>query len=230
MKTAFVTACYGAYDDLPTRTPQTTPVDRWVLVTDELDVAAQAASLGWETVLDPRPHMHSNMAAKVPKLYPGSYVPDCDIVVWVDASATIGEGLMARCVSSLGEGYYLLSMLPHAHRQSLADEVVASRGLRKYDGMQLEEQTASYRNEGMPDEFGLWATGCIARNYSVDGYARADLDRFSDMWMAEMVKWSFQDQLSFSYVCWRSGVYATPLASDHCAVPDTIWWRPHVGT
>lgn len=229
MRTAFVTACYGRYDQLPVRTPQTAPVDRWVLVTDDMGVLADAAVLGWEPMLDPRPHMHPNMAAKVPKLYPGSYVPDCDVVVWVDASATIGPTLMTRCVASVTVNDSVMSLLPHAHRQSLVAEVEASRGLRKYDGMQLEQQIASYRNEGMPDNAGLWATGCIARNYTADEEARADLDRFANRWMAEMVKWSFQDQLSFSYTWWRSDMYVSPLAIDHCSIPETIWWRPHVG-
>jgi hypothetical protein len=37
----------------------------------------------------------------------------------------------------------------------------------KYRDEPLREQVAQYRSEGMPEHFGLWAAGCIARRHTV---------------------------------------------------------------
>ena len=52
----------------------------------------------------------------------------------------------------------------------------------------------------MPEHFGLWATGSIARRHT---------DRIrvlGDAWLDEMERWTIQDQVSLPYLLWRDGI------------------------
>lgn len=221
MRVAIISSCYGAYDPpkAPTRQECDHDVD-YIMVTDEPD---EWAALGWTTIHEPRPHVHPNVAAKVAKCCPELYVDGgTNITVWVDAGSEIGPGLVTHIVTrflSLGDDDATSNatalMFPHPHRRFLEDEVVVSRQLPKYAELPMEAQVRHYLDGGYPDE-NLWATGCIARfafnpvNES-QGYE----------WLREIVRWGFQDQLSFGYTAWMHGMQVAPLG-------ESLFTSPHI--
>jgi hypothetical protein len=87
--------------------------------------------------------------------------------------------------------------------------------MKKYAGLMVEEQAAHYKASGMPDGWGLWATGIMARRncwWSED---------FGERWLAEQVRWSYQDQVSEPYILWQMGTQPRNL-------DGSLWHSPHV--
>jgi hypothetical protein len=233
--TTVITAVYGDYEvQLPDLSNQTVPVDRKILVTDTLShgtaitsVHNQALVDGWEVVVEPRPHLHPNVAAKIPKFLPARYCDD-RYVIWMDANTIAGPQLVERTLIALTGGETgvasWIAQFPHPLRDCIYDEVGASRGapgLAKYDGQMMEEQVAQYRAVGMPEHWGLWATGVIGSR------PQAQLD-FRREWLEQVVLWSMQDQLSQPFLLWRHHVRPVPIARDlWCDPVNLVGFRPH---
>lgn len=214
---AVLTADYGKYDIVRPVVPQTHPVDEWLFVTDDPDRVVEAESKGWTGVLEPRPHVHTNVAAKVPKFRPDLYTK-ATYTVWKDAGADISEHLVEEAIRSVGASP--MSMFRHPVRVSSVDEAAASRGLPKYNDLPLEYQVAHYMAKGYPNDR-LWATGFIVRNHA---YGYAPLHQLvGDSWLTEVVRWGFQDQLSFAYLHWY---YRDTL--DIRPMPWGLWACPHI--
>lgn len=214
MSLSFISACYGRYDTIKAPVEQEVAVDEWILVTDEADIDAP----GWTVVHEPRPHLHPNVAAKVPKFRPDLYVSS-DTSIWIDASAIIQPTLAGRALEKLSLANEW-AMFPHPQRTRITDEVKASRGLPKYDELDLEGQVQHYIRNGYTNGESLWATGVIARKFSERDVA------VGDAWLTEVCRWGFQDQLSFSYVKWKFGMKPTHLGADLWS-NDIIWFLGH---
>lgn len=221
MHISVISACYGDYEVIKPPPRQTgARVGEWVMVTDDPDLDAP----GWHVIVEPRRHLHPNMAAKVPKFRPDLYVtPGCDVSVWVDASATVTPTFAGMVVDALEDPTAAWAMFPHPHRDNLLDEVAVSRTLSKYDELRLEDQVRHYHGFGMPDRM-LWATGCIARRHH---HHRMDTVAVGDAWLRECVRWGFQDQLSLPYVIHALAVpYPAPLGPSLFTSPH-ITFGPH---
>jgi hypothetical protein len=211
MSVAVVSSCYGGVDEILSPPTQDIGVDRWLMVTDddrEFD--------GWETLHQPRPWVHGRFAAKHAKAQPFDYV-DTDVAIWLDSGAIVtSEHLVSVAVDTLGDAD--LALWRHPERDNVIDEAAVSVTMTKYDGQHCRQQAQCYVDQGLPDA--LYATGCIVwRNNE----AARDFGR---MWLAEMLRWSLQDQLSFPYVAWKLGVEPNTM-------PQSLWrnhyvkWRGH---
>ena len=200
-----ISACYGGYDDIKPPVEQDRPVRRWIMVTDDPGLEAP----GWEVVVERRPHLHPNVAAKVPKLRPDLY-SNAQYTIWIDASATIlSPGMSNRVLNRLVTAW---AMYPHPNRNDIGDEVLASRGLSKYDDLPMEEQVAHYYSDGYTRNAGLWATGIIGRDHS-DFWNRRGIE-LANAWLTEIVRWGFQDQLSFAYLAVTWNWHVSPIGQD----------------
>lgn len=182
MSVAVITSCYGGYDK--PRPPTTQDVEcEWVLVTDvPVDVP------GWRVVVEPRPHAHPRLAAKVAKFRPDLY-SDADTLVWIDSHVVVhSDQFVGSLVLWLGD--HDLAMFRHPLRQSILAEAMASAGLPKYDGQTVLEQAAHYVDEGHDPNYGLWCTGISVRRNLFQ------LRRFGENWLLENTRWTYQDQIS----------------------------------
>lgn len=155
------------------------------------------------------------MAAKRYKLLPPGLDPD---VVWIDANMEVTSPAFVReALSFCEEG---IALHRHPRRDCIYEEAEASLGLEsqggKYDGQPIREQVAHYYARGHPAHWGLWACGTIAWN-------RKDLRARSlgFSWLAECERWSFQDQLSFPYVCRKLDIQPGSFPFDQIE-----GWRP----
>ena len=227
MKVAVLTADYGKYDSVKPTTVQTVPVDEWIYVTDDPDSGAE--NFGWTCVHEVRPHLHTNVAAKVPKFRPDLYT-DADITIWKDAGASIGPDFVNNCLIALQGGRGAISaaqmaMFPHPVRTRIDDEVVASRSLPKYNELDLEGQVLHYASQGYPIGYSLWATGCIVRNHHMPIHKP-----LGDAWLREVVRWGFQDQISFAYLAWKHALQIAPMGPGLWNSPDIQFgghlWAP----
>jgi len=218
--TIAITACYGRNKLEPYDMPKWPPkgVDEAFAFTDDV----RWFELGWQ-----RPPFERNngdlsprMRGKAPKAAPHLFGFDDDIV-WLDAS-------MVRTGESLKSAFELVPVggvgcFAHRWRDCIYDEAEASvaTGFNRYAREPIREQVAHYRRQGHPERHGLFELGCILW--------RGAQKLVGEAWLAEMLSWSSQDQLSFPVVCRRYGVTPTRLPGNALSNP---WFNytPHQGT
>ncbi|MCW6003852.1 DUF616 domain-containing protein [Micromonospora sp. CPCC 205371] len=203
---AVLSAIYDRYDTLKPVLPQNGMDVEWVLVTDdEALYRGDADPLGWQIVYEPHPGLHPNRAAKHPKMLPVDYTA-AEQSVWVDASFAVVSPTFVADVLGHADP---LAQFVHPWRGCLHDEAFASAPIPKYVGEPIAEQAAAYRRAGHPLEWGLWATGVIARQHTPEVVA------WGKAWLAEVERWSFQDQISHPFVCRLHNLRPVPLPGTH---------------
>jgi hypothetical protein len=72
----------------------------------------------------------------------------------------------------------------------------------------------------MPEHFGLWATGCIARLHT------DRMRQLGDAWLNEMHRWTIQDQVSLPYLFWRDGIAPGTFGINQLE-NDMVFWIAH---
>ncbi len=213
-KVALVTAIYDSYDGLKPVLPQAGVDVEWIVVTDSVPPAELAE--GWTIVHEPRPGVHPNRAAKHPKYRPWEYT-DAEASIWVDASfRVVSEVFVAEALAYADP----IAQFQHPWRDCLHAEATESGRLPKYAGEPSLEQAGHYAERGHPENWGLWATGVIARRHT-------DAVRELGMrWSAETDAWSFQDQISQPYALRETGLRPSALPGSHLATP----WLAYEGS
>ena len=209
---AIVSAVYDAYDTVKPTFPQWGLEVDWVMVTDDPDLKAE----GWRVVYEPRSGLHPNRAAKYPKFNPERYT-SAPASVWVDASFRITSKTFVADVLDYADP---IAQFSHPWRDCIFDEAEASADLFKYAGEPVREQVGCYRIVGHPEHWGLWATGVIALQHTLE------TARFGTEWLREVAVWSFQDQLSEPYALRGFGLRPTSLPGTHFANP----WLSYEGS
>lgn len=192
-RVAVVSSLYGGYDVPPEQTPQDLEAS-WTMVTD--DPSLYDPDGLWSVCVEPRPGVHPRLAAKVAKCAPWAYA-DADVYVWVDASCRLLRPDSLRWAVHQGaRAVDGIAQFRHPWRDCVyaeAEECLAI-GVRKYLGLPLERQAAWYRERGHPEGWGLWATGLIV--YTPGGGRGRALQEFGARWLAEQLRWTYQDQVS----------------------------------
>lgn len=196
MKVAVISSVYGGYDQPVAPAEQDIECD-WVLISDR-----PYNYEPWRVVVEPRPSMHPRLAAKVAKCRPDLYAK-ADAYLWIDASIRINDPtFVSWAVGHLERGQ--IAQFPHPERTSIREEAHASASMAKYDGLPIFEQVQAHLTDGYVDGWGLWATGLIA--------TRSDLEPgFGDAWLAQQMRWTYQDQLSEPPVLYRRGLRPVDL-------------------
>jgi len=207
MTIALITSIYGQHDYL-TDPPEQEGVDEYIAVVDEPQSGACAM---WRQIVEPRPHMHPRMAAKVAKCCPAWYT-DAEYTIWIDGSARLKHGGVAEwAVGHLAKGAHA-AQFQHPQRCDITPESIVSMGMSKYDGQACIEQAEFYKKQGLPENWGLFATGFIARPRWAG---------IQTAWLVEQMRWTYQDQISLPYVYWREARWPAVLEGD-------LWSNPHV--
>jgi hypothetical protein len=242
MRAAVLTALMDGYDTLKPILPQDGADVQWVCYTDSKEIAAEAVETviqpdptlrggrlamvhptGWEIIYYDRPaDEHPNRAAKRPKTHPALYT-DAPASVWLDASFhVVSPGFVVDTVTAARESRCGIAQFGHPWRDCLYDEAEESRRLPKYVDERdlLTQQVHVYGLANMPRHWGLWATGVIAREH------RADVLHLGDQWARQIDTYSYQDQVSYPYVNWFSGMRPVNLPGDHFHNP----WVAYAGS
>jgi hypothetical protein len=208
---AIITCITDGYETLKPIVPQT-GVGRveWICVTDGQPHPAVERSMGgWSMVREPRRHVHPNRAAKWPKCLPWEYT-DAPASIWIDGSYRVVSPRFAIEAITLADP---IAQFEHPWRGCLYEEAQASARIAKYDDEPVLEQAAYYQKIGFPKDWGLWASGVIARKHT------PDVRDFGMLWLSEIQRWSFQDQISEPFTLHVSGLRPTALPGDHLTNP-----------
>jgi hypothetical protein len=190
----------GGYDDLKPH-PDIPDVD-WIAFSDTVE-----SHPDWDVRHIEPCDNHPRDVAKTYKLLPHLFLPEYDYTIWIDGShEVLSPDFAAHSLAAIGDSG--IAVYDHPWRQCIYTEAEASVGMEKYLSQPIREQVEAYREEGHPDNWGLYATGTIARRRC------PEVTDLMVAWGAEMDVWGYQDQLSFPVVCHRLGVR-----------PDTFPWH-----
>lgn len=202
-KTTIITAIYDNYDSLKPVCPQSIDVD-WICVTDNPNLASES----WKIVYEPRPHIHPNRAAKTPKMLPWLYT-GTSTSIWVDASFTITSPNFAKEILVFAAP---IAQYKHPWRNCMYEEIAISKKIPKYQGEigNLDRQLQVAKILEFPTNWGLWATGVIARTHT-DQVKKMGFD-----WLYFNHLYSYQDQTSHPLVCYLNSLRPVEL-------PDTYF-------
>jgi hypothetical protein len=206
---AVITSIMGGYDTVP---PIPRGFDEAVLVSD-VPIASD-----WTNFVMPT-GLPSRLAAKIPKFRPDLFTQSTSSV-WMDASLNNDSGwLYEASRKALDASDFCL--FRHPDRDSVADEVLVSKSMPKYLKFPLEEQLSSYLQQGFLDNVGLFACGVLARRHT------AEIQHFGNAWLAENLRWSIQDQVSFPFLVWKHRLSCTVYPANLWHGPLT--WKGHIG-
>ena len=191
---AIITAIYDKYDTLKPVLKQVDANVEWILVTDSMiDTSAPDDDpvWGYSTVYAPKPGVHPNVAAKYPKMRPQDFT-SAPKSVWIDASFRVVSESFARDILNILKSCDI-AQFKHPWRDCIYQEAEESLKLDKYADVhqsikfQMEQYRRVYNH---PKNWGLWATGVIARNHT-----KKNRDIGMD-WLEDNINYSYQDQLS----------------------------------
>lgn len=216
---AIYTAIYGGYDALK-------PVlgaDRLrqqgidlICFTDD----ARLSHPDWQVRVVPPRHGHPRLDAKYYKVLPHLVLPEYDETLWLDASFQIDDARFAEDLFA-----YLndapLALFLHPERGCLYEEAEFCRTMPKYADQDIVGQVRHYREAGFPERFGLFAGGIIARRHD-DAGVRA----LGEQWMAENLRFTYQDQLSLAYLIWKLSLKPV-IFRQYLWRPRGLTWRDH---
>lgn len=204
MRVTILSAIYDDYDTVKSPLKQAGFEVDWVMVTDNPDLKAP----GWTVIHEPRPGMHPNRAAKFPKMMPWEYT-DVEYSIWIDASYRVTSPYFARDMLA----YMPLGQFVHPWRNCVYDEADEVMRIKKHNGQPCLRQVSRYRERGFPAGWGLWASGVIARQHTLE------VETFGEHWMYECTHWSYRDQLSEPYCLWENNLRPVSLPGNHLTNP-----------
>ena len=202
-RVAVYTTIFGNYNYLLPVPRQSVDVDFFCL-TDNPDIEHGSAfgdpSHGqrWRIIpVDyPTKDLPARLRAKFFKLFPWeAYTLDqYDLMIFIDGSIEItSPDFVKFCIDSLGDNE--MALYEHPQRDCIFDEAVVSMPLNKYQSQNISGQISFY-NSLYPKHGGLYACGVMVRKIQ-----SPEIRNLMGKWWWEIIKWTYQDQLSFPVVC-----------------------------
>jgi hypothetical protein len=232
VRAAVLTSVMDEYDSLKPILAQDGASVDWVCLTDSKRIRDEAEfhterladegayvqglkhPTGWQIIFYARgADEHPNRAAKRPKMHPGMYT-DSGASVWLDASfQVVSPRFVVDTVTAAAESEHGIAQFKHPWRSCALEEANESLKLAKYADERdvIKRQALAYIDQGMPFDWGLWATGIIARVHT-----RPVLD-WGRAWARQIDAYSYQDQISHPYTLWRAGLRPVSLPGSHLA-------------
>jgi hypothetical protein len=217
-KIAIITSIYGNYDNAKSQDNvyDSDSID-WYCFTDNAGIKL---SKKWKIITTPyhsvinsdylqyknyynnidTDNTRNMMCAKYYKIqaHKIDFLKKYDYYVWIDGSIFLRDAFIKN-INTLIKNDYNLIHFKHSVRDNIKDELSASMYV-KYENQNLKYQYSQYIKDGFEDKSGLFEnTIFIRKNVS-------KINALFDLWWVHNLKYSFQDQISYPYVLWKSGI------------------------
>jgi hypothetical protein len=216
---AVITAIYGNYDTLkdPKDIINKDSVD-WFCFTDDKNMKSSI----WKVINRPY-HIENNkeeykqyknffdnikedrvknmMSAKYYKIktHEIDILKGYDYYIWVDGSMFLRPEFINNITKLINHPYELINF-KHPERSTIKDEMNLSISMKKYENQNILGQYDAYIKEGFPDDLGLFeCTIIVKKNIQ-------RINEVFDLWWIQNLKYSYQDQISYTYCLWKKGV------------------------
>lgn len=186
------TTLFGEIDNLPpVLSPE--PCIDYICITDR-----PRSTKGW-TFRICEPEFESlNLSAKIFKILPHRYLSDYDFSMFVDANTVIAGRLKEFVVNYLLDRDF--AMWTHPERQDPYVEMCAIVEAERHAPAKLIAQMQDYRADGLPAGSEMYEASFIWRRHG-----HLDVVDFMEKWWEQILKYSERDQLSLSYLGWKTG-------------------------
>lgn len=154
--------------------------------------------------------------AKYFKIFPHKLFPEYDYSIWVDGNISL-YGDLAPFVERM-EGKYIAEF-EHPNNNCIYEEAYSIVSQGKARGRDVRKQIELYRAEGFPANYGLLENSLIVRQHH-----NLNCVELMEAWWNEMLRHSWRDQLSLSYVLWKKG-----QTFDEVKILGPCWrWNPRL--
>lgn len=179
----------GTYDLLKDPTV-ITPGWKYVCYTNNKDLKSDVWEIFYMNLQDVK------QVRKVKIITPFEY----DICIWVDASIEIQCNL-DDFVRDYHSTYF--TIMRHPYRNCTYMEAEACIQRRKDNADVIKQQMEYYRQQRLPHNSGMVASGLIIRNNC------KQVKDFCEKWWSEVSNFSRRDQLSFNYTLYKNPIKLT---------------------
>lgn len=201
--TVICTAVTGGYD-YPTRQVVIPGVD-YLYFTDGKSIFD--ISFPWQVHRLPESddHLDNRRKSKRPKLDPHSIevLNKYKYFIWIDGEIGIYNPNFVPEILSYMKNGFVASPHPDALGNPGRYCAYGEATIRppKYANEPLDAQCDFYRSEGFPEDYGLYACGVSARDMT-----NPKVKELGALWHQQNLQWSYQDQVSFPYCLWKTGL------------------------
>jgi len=201
VKIIIYTANIGNYDivDLP-EFKKDNPDITFILFTTN----TRFRSDDWEVRYVQSPHLinkDNQRVARYFKLQPHKVLPPHDINIWFDSCLSLKIANYKKFIKlNLLDRNLDMVSYRHPKRSCLYDEGIACMNQGLDNGIRIKKQMERYRKELFPKNSGLFDTGFLIRHNT------PKMTEFNDAWYKELMEGSKRDQLSHSYVLWKTKI------------------------
>lgn len=135
--------------------------------------------------------------AKKIKMNPDLYFKEFETSIWIDGKFEV-LGDFRTYIEKYGKDKPILCF-PHFQRECIYDEAAVCLCVKKGKKEDIVRQIAGYYEEGYPMNNGLYEMGCIVRRHNDEL-----VKKLMREWEKEVTYYSYRDQLSFPYICWKN--------------------------
>lgn len=188
MKVVVYTAICGNYDLLQPPLISNPNVD-YLCFTDQEQLHIPDP---WEKVpLPDRKDVPPRLKARTVKLLPHLFLEDkYDFSIWIDGNTKLITDPEKLCDDIPGTAD--IAMFEHPRRNCVYEEIEACRAQRKDTRSALHAVEKMLREEGFPEQHGLWASYMVIRR-NASGW---ELWSFCELWMGYLLRWTIRDQIA----------------------------------
>ncbi len=204
-KRVVYTAIFGGYDEL--KIPEYIN-EHWdyVCFTDNPNLKSELFKIKLVKPL----YENSTKNARMVKLLSHLFLIGYEFSLWIDGSVKLrGMNIDEHIDVRLSHNY--IALHSHVVRSCVYEEEDACSQAQKDSSDILSKQVAFYKNEGMPQEFGLFETAEIARSQ----YSK-HVHELNAYWWQQLDRFSIRDQISLPFVFWKHGY-------EYAQMPGTQW-------
>jgi len=217
MKICFITAIYGGYDHLAEQTHLDKNDIDWYCFTDQ-----PLNSSTWNIITTPY-HLQDTTEGKnafifnyhdatmktyhmmCAKYYKAQshridILAPYDYIVWMDARMLIKHDFIPFLMEQIQQGHKLIHF-QHYMNTCVEAEVYLSLIQERYVQQNVVGQFAFYKQQGFPDQTGLYEMTIFIRNMR-----DATINATFDLWWKHNICYSFQDQISYPFVLWKMNI------------------------
>ena len=165
--------------------------------------------------------------ARHAKMHPHIHFPDYEISIWIDSNILLRGNHLGDSARRFEEQGALFMSNPHPDRDCTYDELAKCLELSKDAPGLMKAQVERYRQEGLPEKYGMFETNILIRKHN-----DPQVTAFQALWWQEISAGSRRDQLSVMYSLWKLGLAHHRLTDvkdvrDHSENPYCLF--PHKG-
>lgn len=150
------------------------------------------------------------------KMHPHILFPNYDITIYVDGSIQVCG--MVRSLALQIMEHSDIALYQHMYRNCIYSEAIECSAIGHDWHWRIFKQMNRYRSERFPANFGLYEAGVLIRNNK-----SPNISSLMEMWWDEYMSGVRRDQLSLTYLAWKSSVMVYNLGPSDPRMAQSIF-------